>query len=90
MAKQRVNGCLLYTSRLLRVLQEHEVIRVGGHNTTDVDVRIIAATNQDLHRAVAEGRFRKDLYYRLSVLPLYIPPLRDRREDCLLYTSRCV
>ena len=56
-------------TRLLRVLQEHEVIRVGGHNTTDVDVRIITATNQDLHRAAAEGRFRKDLYYRLSTCP---------------------
>ena len=68
-------------TRLLRVLQEKEVTRVGGYNTMNVDLRVIAATNQDLPQAIAEGRFRRDLYYRLNVLPLYVPPLRARKQD---------
>jgi DNA-binding NtrC family response regulator len=67
--------------KLLRVLQEGEFERVGGSNTLKTDVRVIAATNVDLEAAVAEGRFRKDLYYRLNVIHLAIPPLRDRQED---------
>jgi DNA-binding NtrC family response regulator len=67
--------------KLLRVLQEGEFERVGGSQTLKVDVRVIAATNVDLEQAVAEGRFRKDLYYRLNVIHLSIPPLRDRQED---------
>lgn len=67
--------------KLLRVLQEKEIERLGGDDTMKVDVRIIAATNRNLEKEVAEGRFRLDLYYRLNVFPVTIPALRDRKED---------
>ena len=67
--------------KLLRVLQEREFERVGDSHTTKVDVRVIAATNSDLQRMVADGEFREDLFYRLNVIPVHVPPLRERKED---------
>jgi Nif-specific regulatory protein len=67
--------------KLLRFLQERKFERVGGKKTMSVDVRIIAATNRNLEGAVAEGQFREDLFYRLNVVPIYLPPLRERKED---------
>ncbi|MDL2259621.1 sigma-54 dependent transcriptional regulator, partial [Deltaproteobacteria bacterium OttesenSCG-928-K17] len=67
--------------KLLRVLQEHEIERVGGDKIIPVDIRVITATHVDLARAVEDGRFREDLYYRLNVIPVTMPPLRDRLED---------
>ena len=66
---------------LLRVLQEQELERVGGVETKKVDVRLVAATNEDLVEAIKQGRFRSDLYYRLNVYPVTVPPLRDRIDD---------
>ena len=71
-------------ARLLRVLETGEYIRVGGQRIMKTDVRIVAATNVNMRRAVSEGRFREDLYYRLNTIPIQMPPLRDRGEDILL------
>src|SRR6266852_1680052 len=73
-----------FQAKLLRVIQEHEIRRVGDNASIPVDVRVLAATNQDLRLAIAEKRFREDLFYRLNVVPLVVPPLRDRKEDIAL------
>jgi len=73
----------LLQAKLLRVLEEQVIRRVGGVRDQEVDVRVIAASNRDLERAVREGQFRQDLYYRLAIISLFLPPLRDRREDVL-------
>ena len=72
---------LMTQAKILRTLQENRFERVGGSVTLEVNVRVIAATNKDLEMEMAEGRFREDLYYRLNVIPIYVPPLRQRRED---------
>ncbi len=68
-------------AKILRILQEHKFERVGGTETIDVDVRVIAASNKSLEKEIQEGHFREDLYYRLNVIPFHVPPLRERRED---------
>jgi DNA-binding NtrC family response regulator len=75
---------------LLRVLEERRVHRLGGNDAIDIDVRIVAATNRDLRKAVQEGKFREDLFYRLNVIPVLIPPLRQRREDIPLLVEAFV
>jgi len=68
-------------TKLLRVLQEKEIMHLGGTKPIKVDVRVIAATNRDLEKALSQGKFREDLYFRLNVIPIFIPPLRERKED---------
>ena len=77
-------------AKLLRFLQERVVERIGGRRAIPVDVRIVAATNQDLHELIAAGRFREDFYYRLSESDFYLPPLRERPEDAVLIAHRLV
>lgn len=76
--------------KLLRVIQEKEIMRIGGDKVINVDVRIIATTNEELRELVKEGKFRKDLYYRMSAFPLIIPPLRNRKDDLYLLTENFI
>lgn len=77
-------------AKLLRVLQEKEIVRVGGTKSIHVDVRVISATNVNLEKAIKNGNFRNDLYYRLNVLPIYIPSLKDRKSDISLLSSHLI
>ena len=98
--EQAANGTLLLDeisemdlglqAKLLRVIQEKEVERIGGRNVIPLNVRVLATTNRDLRKFVADGRFREDLYYRLNVFPLYIPALKDRPDDILPLAERAI
>jgi len=81
---------LALQAKLLRVLQEQEVERLGSHKRIPLDIRLIAATNKDLQQEIAEGRFRQDLFYRISVVPIHIQPLRERRQDILPLVQRFI
>ncbi len=74
-------------SKILRILQEQKFERVGGEQTIDIDVRVIAASNRKLEEEIQRGKFREDLYYRLNVIPIHVPPLRERKEDIPLFTE---
>ena len=76
--------------KLLRVLQENEITRVGGTKSISLNVRVIAATNVNLEKAMASGDFREDLYYRLNQMPIFIPPLRKRKEDIEFLCRRLI
>lgn len=82
-------GCMpvAMQAKLLRALESHTIERVGGEKEIEIDVRIISATNIDFHQHIKEGKFRQDLYYRLNVIPVNLPPLRERKEDIPLLTS---
>jgi transcriptional regulator with PAS, ATPase and Fis domain len=77
-------------AKILRALQEREIERVGGTRTIKIDVRVLAATNRDLKKAIEEGTFREDLYYRLNVVPITLPDLKDRQEDIPLLANHFV
>ncbi|HHL71481.1 MAG TPA: sigma-54-dependent Fis family transcriptional regulator [Bacteroidetes bacterium] len=77
-------------TKLLRVLQEKEISRLGGTEAIKVDVRVVTATNRDLEKALADGSFREDLYYRLNVIPIVLPPLRDRKDDIPLLVDHFI
>jgi len=77
-------------AKVLRVLQDGVVTRIGGAKTVEVDVRVLSATNKNLEAEIADGRFREDLFYRLNVVPIHVPPLRERREDIPLLVSHFV
>ena len=79
---------LALQAKLLHVLQDLRFSRVGGHGVIDVDIRVVAATNRDLEHALARGEFREDVYYRLNVVEIRIPPLRDRKEEILVLAAR--
>lgn len=79
---------VLLQSKLLRVLQEKELVRIGGVKPIKLDIRVIAATNQNLKELVDKKKFREDLYYRLNVIPIHIPPLRERKDDILLLANK--
>ena len=81
---------LLTQAKILRFLEEKEFTRVGGSKTIKVDVRLIAATNKDLTQEIKNGEFREDLYYRINVVPIVIPPLRERKEDIPLLVEHFV
>lgn len=77
-------------AKLLRVLQEQEVERLGSHKRIPLDIRLVASTNKDLQQEIAEGRFRQDLFYRISVVPIHITPLRERKQDILPLVQRFI